>query len=127
MTLRGAPQRRADEPGRGPFRVHRQDREAVADGEPGVLGGLVAGEQRVAGGARAHEAGNADGDRDAVAGRLDPQALGEPDRGVLRGDVGQQVRGGQLPADRRDDKGCGRGGPVGRAARNGSGARRPTT
>jgi len=40
--------------------------------------------------------------RHALPAGFEPQALGEPDGGVLGGAVGQQVRGGQLPADRGD-------------------------
>ena len=79
-----------------------EDGGGGGEGEPAVLGGLVADEAGLDVGAGAHEAGADGGDADAFVAEFGVEAFGEADEGELAGDVGQQVGHGDLAADGGD-------------------------
>ena len=89
-----------DLPG-GPLGVHRQQRHAGAEREPGELLPGLPGETGVQTGAAAHKPGYGGGNRHRAA-EFGAQPFGESDGSELGGAVGQQVRDAELTADRRD-------------------------
>ncbi len=89
-----------DLPG-GPLRVHRQQRQAGAEREPGELLPGLPGETGQAG-TGAHKPGYDGGNRHRAAAEFGAQPFGESDGSELGGALGQQVRDAELTADRRD-------------------------
>ncbi len=78
------------------------DRGFGAEVEPGFFLVALAGEVGVVFAAGTHEAGADGGDADAFVAQFGVQALGEAGERELGGDVGEQVRDGDLAADGGD-------------------------
>ena len=93
---------RLDDLAGGPLGVHRRQRQAGAEREPGELLSGLPGETGLQVGAGAHQPGHDGGDRHRAAAEFGAQPFGEADGGELGGAVGQQVRDAELAADRRD-------------------------
>src|SRR5205085_4146355 len=77
-------------------------RQRIADGEPGVLGAVLALELAVPRAAGAHQPRAHGRYHNAAAGQLRAQALREAGHGKLADAVGQQVRHADLAADGAD-------------------------
>ena len=78
------------------------DRNGIADGEPGVFLFGLAGEDGVAGTAGAHEAGANGGDQDVVFGEFGAEPFAVADQSEFAGGVWKQMRKGDFAADRGD-------------------------
>jgi hypothetical protein len=85
-----------------PFRVHRDQRQARTQGEPGELLIGLPSEASLKVGASPHQPGHDGGDGHRALAELSPQPLRAADRRELGGAAGQQVRDGDLAADRGD-------------------------
>lgn len=72
------------------------------EGEPAILGGLVADEGGLDMRASTHEAGADGGDPDTLVAEFGVEAFGEADESKLTGDIGQHVRDRDFAADGGD-------------------------
>ncbi len=92
-----------------------------AEVEPRVFLVALAGEVGMVLAAGTHEAGADGGDADAFVAELGVEAFGEAGEGELGGDVGEQVRDGDLAADGGDVDDSAMSGLAGEGRRAGAG------